>query len=415
VSGLETAIRNALQRSDRANPEIRARIYQSARQALEAGLRKQDITDSEVISGQRQRLEAMIRVIEGEERQRLQANTFVPPDAETLRPPARPAAPAPVPNSPPAAQPRATQPPLRQEPAVEIGPAVQGETRHEPSFAEEPDDDADLGHAGVERDDHFNLDAPERQPSAVPTNARSMNFKPERSAVRRKPRKFFSRLLVFCIVIAALGMGAWWVKSSGVLMTAMQRDTSVRNPPAHVEAEDYNGDDDDDSSDDSATPGKGLATIDPQDSFSAEWIEIFKPTDAPKVTGGAQAKAENVSENEGSAVRITSSSSGADGNATIEVPANVVQQLAGKPSTIALTLQATSDTPSQITIECDFQSLGNCGRHRFDVSRLKSDALFQVRLTPSSAPAAGKLIINTDVDGKGGGVNLYAIRVLPGQ
>ncbi|MGO7623917.1 regulator, partial [Rhizobium ruizarguesonis] len=41
MSGLETAIRNALENSDRDNPEVRGRIYKSARQALEAGLRKQ--------------------------------------------------------------------------------------------------------------------------------------------------------------------------------------------------------------------------------------------------------------------------------------------------------------------------------------------------------------------------------------
>lgn len=46
MSGLETAIRTALENADRDNPEVRARIYQSARQALEAGLRKQDITDA---------------------------------------------------------------------------------------------------------------------------------------------------------------------------------------------------------------------------------------------------------------------------------------------------------------------------------------------------------------------------------
>ncbi|MHC2416358.1 hypothetical protein ACVMB2_000210 [Sinorhizobium meliloti] len=60
MSGLETAIRNALERSDRSNAEIRARIYQSARQALENGLQKQQIEDPEVISVQRQRLEAVI-------------------------------------------------------------------------------------------------------------------------------------------------------------------------------------------------------------------------------------------------------------------------------------------------------------------------------------------------------------------
>jgi hypothetical protein len=402
VSGLETAIRNALQRSERANPEIRARIYQSARQALEAGLRKQDITDAEIISAQRQRLEATIRSIEGEERTRLHASV-VPPDADTLRPPVRPAP-----------DPREIQPPSRNEPVVEAGPQVQGETRREPAFAAEQASDADLDDVRAGPGDHLGVEAPDREPDVMPATARSMNFKPERAVVRRKPRKFFSRLLVFCIVVAALGMGAWWVKTSGVLMTAAERDTSVRNPPAHVETEDYNGDDDSDSS--PGTNNPGLATIDPQDTFSNDWIEIFKPTDAQKVTGAGQSKAENVSENEGPAVRITSASSGADGDAAIEVPANVVQQLAGKASTIALTLQATSDTPSQITVECDFQSLGGCGRHRFDVTRLKSDALFQIRLNPASSGAsAGKLIINSDVDGKGSGVNVYAIRILPGQ
>ncbi|MCY1310482.1 hypothetical protein D9M70_606760 [compost metagenome] len=56
MSGLETAIRNALERSDRASAETRARIYQSARQALEAGLQKQGIEDVNVIAQQRHRL-----------------------------------------------------------------------------------------------------------------------------------------------------------------------------------------------------------------------------------------------------------------------------------------------------------------------------------------------------------------------
>lgn len=67
MSGLETAIRNALERSDRANAETRARIYQSARQALETGLQKQGIEDGNVIAQQRHRLEAVIHAIETEE------------------------------------------------------------------------------------------------------------------------------------------------------------------------------------------------------------------------------------------------------------------------------------------------------------------------------------------------------------
>ena len=416
MSGLETAIRSALDRSDRANPEIRARIYQSARQALEAGLRKQDITDINVVSAQRQRLEATIRQIETEERVRPAEEISVSPQLD-------------VPHvSPAVPRPAAGQPAQQHEPVM----SVRGETRNpslsvhasapvEPETVEPAAPESDFGDMRAGPADHLGADSAIRPATAAaPAAARTMNFKPERAAVRRKPRKFFSRLLVFCILLAFLGVGAWWIKTSGVFMSAAQRDTSVRNPPAHVDSQDFSGSnsDEDTSGDgDSSGPANpGLATIDPQNSFSEEWVAILKPTDASKVTAGAQAKAENISENEGPAVRLTSLSSGADGAASVQVPINVLQQMAGKPSTIALTLQSTSDTPTQITVECDFGSLGSCGRHRFTVSRQKTDALFQVRYDRSLAPTSpGRLIINSDVDGKARGINVYAIRVLPGQ
>lgn len=414
MSGLETAIRSALDRSDRANPEIRARIYQSARQALEAGLRKQDITDINIVSAQRQRLEETIREIEAEERARPVEEIAVSPElgAANVFPSAPPPAPA--------------QPTQQHEPVM----SVRGETRDQsfsahasaPVESEVSEPAASAGDFGDMRAgpaDHLGADSDMRPTAAAPTNARSMNFKPERAAVRRKPRKFFSRLLVFCILLAFLGVGAWWIKTSGVFMSAAQRDTSVRNPPAHVDSQDFSGDngDDDTADDDNSGPvNPGLATIDPQNSFSEEWIEVLKPTEASKVTAGAQAKVENVSENEGPTVRVTSLTSGTDGAASVQVPVNVLQQMAGKPSTIALTLQSTSDTPTQITVECDFGSLGSCGRHRFTASRQKTDALFQVRFDRSLAPTSpGRLIINSDVDGKARGINVYAIRVLPGQ
>ena len=77
MSGLETAIRQALERSERANSETRARIYQSARNALEAGLKKQDVHDPDVIAQQRHRLEGVIHAIELEERASLKAAASV--------------------------------------------------------------------------------------------------------------------------------------------------------------------------------------------------------------------------------------------------------------------------------------------------------------------------------------------------
>jgi hypothetical protein len=87
LSGLETAIRNALEKSERSNPDVRARIYQSARQALDAGLKKQGISDEQVVLAQHQRLEQKIREIEFEERKAVAAAASTPAAAT---PPAAP-------------------------------------------------------------------------------------------------------------------------------------------------------------------------------------------------------------------------------------------------------------------------------------------------------------------------------------
>ncbi|MBB3656124.1 hypothetical protein FHX15_001337 [Rhizobium sp. BK650] len=413
MSGLETAIRTALDSSDRDNAEVRARIYQSARQALEAGLRKQDITDADVVAYHRHRLETTIHTIESEERARLHPRQGppevpVPPIVEMPEPAHRAEEPAHHREEPAF---RAEEPAYREHEDDNL--AVVGETR---GYHAAHVDDARLDDVHARSADHLGA-APDREMRGemrgAPDRRGGMDFRPERAAVRRKPRKFFSRLLVWCVLLAFIGTGAWWVYSSGLLKTAAERDTSVANPPASTQPEDFNGEE---SAGDRASHSDQPVTIDPQNGFSADWIEIFKPSDADKIQAGPRARVENVTETEGPAVRLTSQSGNADGNVSISIPANVLQQLAGKSSTVALTLQSTTDEPTQITVECDFQSLGNCARHRFNVTREKSDALLQVRFDRSLAPnSPGKLMINGDVDGKARGINLFAVRILPGQ
>lgn len=392
MSGLETAIRTALNNADRDNPEVRAKIYQSARQALESGLRKQDITDAEAVTHHRHRLETTIRTIEAEERERLHPRQGppeipVPPEVEMPKPVAH------------AAEDEAAN--------VSIG----GETREHSVTDPRFDDESSLAGVHAGSGDHLGAAPTAEAPATVEQKPARMDFRPERAAVRRKPRKFFSRLLVACVLLAFIGMGAWWVYSSGLLMTAAERDTGVANPPATTQPEDFDGTENT-AAGDNAAP----VTIDPQNSFSADWIEVFKPSDADKIKTGPQSQTQNVAESDGPAVRLTSQTNGNDGNVSVSVPADVLQQLAGKSSTIAITLQSTSDEPTQITVECNFQSLGDCARHRFSVGRQKSDVLLQVRFDRSLAPnSAGSLTINTDVDGKARGINLYAVRILPGQ
>ncbi len=395
MSGLETAIRTALENSDRDNPEVRARIYQSARQALEAGLRKQDITDTEVVAHHRHRLESTIHAIEGEERDRLHPRQ---------RPPEVPV--------PPVVEMPA--PPVHQAEIDQFdGPMVSGETRA-PDVAPSRGDESSLDDVHAGSADHLAAAPVGEERLTRGQRATNMDFRPERAAGRRKPRKFFSRLLVWCVLLAFIGIGAWWAHTSGLLMTAAERDTSVANPPASTRPEDFTGDDD--SAGNAASHTDQPVTIDPQNSFSADWIPLFKPEDADKIQSGPRARTEKIAENDGPAIRLISESGTADGNISISVPPSVLQQLAGKSSTIALTLQSTTDEPTQITVECNFQTLGNCARHRFTVTREKSDALLQVKFDRSLAPnSPGTLTINSDLDGKARGINLFAIRILPGQ
>ncbi|EJZ22339.1 regulator protein [Rhizobium sp. Pop5] len=295
------------------------------------------------------------------------------------------------------------------------GPAA-GETRA-PEVVMRRGDDSSLDNVHASNADHLAAAPVGEERLQRGQRATDMDFRPERAAGRRKPRKFFSRLLVWCVLLAFIGIGAWWAHTSGLLLTAAERDTSVANPPARTQPEDFTGNGA--KSDGAANTGSHTdepVTIDPQNSFSADWIPVFKPEEADKIQNGARARTEKITENDGPAVRLISESGAADGNISISVPASVLQQLAGKSSTIALTLQSTTDEPTQVTVECNFQSLGNCARHRFSVTREKSDALLQVKFDRSLAPnSPGTLTINSDLDGKARGINLFAIRILPGQ
>lgn len=396
MSGLETAIRNALERSDRANAESRARVYQSARQALETGLRKQNVEDPEAINHQRRRLEALIHAIELEERARLDMR---------VEPPV------------PTAQPQSSAAP---DVTVE-GPAASRVTgdrqtgRVEPGFAADPVEHAPPVDPVADREPAFDEDLrsskPDSREAHLADEGPVPDMRSERAVQpRRKRRGGVARLMIFTIFLAALGIGAWWVYTSGLLLTAAERDTSVPNPPPRAEEEDFSG-----------TPApaevpQGPQAIDTRGGFTDDWIGVFAPDQISALHPRANATVDMVTASDGTAARIVSRSGDAEGAVEITVPVNVLRELAGRTSTIALTVQSPDDNPVQISVECDFPRMGDCPRHRFTVNPQKLDALFRVTFDSGMAPSTpGKLIVNADLSGKGRGLNLYAVRVLPGQ
>jgi len=377
VSGLETAIRNALARSERANAEVRARIYQSARHALEAGLRKQEINDPETMAAQRHRLEATIREIETEERARLAAASEV--------------------RAEPAVEPRA-EPVLRAERSE---PTLEGERRGD---AGQPVGAAgDIGAIRPERADGFSAGGAGAAPVSGKASTGAADIRPERVAkARRRRGRLFSFLLVVATLIAAFGALAWWVQTSGLLADLRgNADDSV--PPARVSGEDFSGDD----------PVK--KALDTQNRFTSDWRSVFSPNDAARLSAGTAGRFEVVATGEGPAARITSDNPERDGAVRIEVSPEVLGEMGGKVSTVALTVQSTSGKPVQVTVECDFSTMGGCGRHRFTVSE-RTDILFQVTFDRSLSPSEpGHLLLNSDIGGGKASVNLYAVRILPGE
>lgn len=394
MSGLEQAIRNALARAESNNPETRARIYQSARNALEAGLRKQEVNDPETIAAQRHRLEMTIRQIETE--QRAAAKTPLPeqvPVAAPDRPVAAPGQPATVPGA------ERVEPEVRQESRSPAAPRQSAQ-----------DAEPQLGDIRPDRGEGF---GPASRTSAkADTRSRSASLEGAEGMVAASPRmakapkrrgRLFSFLLVVATLIAAVGTAAWWVQTSGLLLPQSARDGSVANPKQTVTGDDFSASD----------PLK--EALDTHNSFSSEWREVLSPSDASVLSAGAKGRFEAVSTDEGPAIRVVSSAPDRDGSVAIAVSPAVLQAMAGKTSTVALTVESENGKPAQLAVECDFGTMGDCERHRFTVSE-RTDLLFQVKFEASLSPSeAGRIFVNSDVTGGGAGVNLYAVRILPGE
>ncbi|WP_416408076.1 hypothetical protein [Agrobacterium rosae] len=387
MSGLETAIRNALEKSDRSSAEVRARIYQSSRQALEAGLRKQGIEDPEVVTQQRQRLETLVHAIESEERNRL-LNVV---EDHVRREAARaPAAPPPVRQVPPTIS--SAQ---REDDVLPVEAEVRGDV------PEETTTDHDTGDFRAER----GVAAPDAR-SASDADMGSLAFTPQRAAKARRKKRLVARLFIYFTLLAFLGFGAWWVYSSGLLLSPAERDTGVPNPPPEVQSEDFTG-----------AEAKPEPSLEAGRGFSDAWNEIFNADRGNSgLQTGSLAAVEGISTPAGKAVRLTSRVAEADGNVSIAVPTEVLREMAGKSSTIAITLQSSSDRQTQLSISCDFGSLGDCARHRFTATPERADMLINVSFDRTLAPnSPGRIIINSDIDGNGRPVNLYSVRILPGE
>lgn len=434
MSGLEQAIRNALERAERADPDIRARIYQSARNALDAGLRKQEISDMAVIERQRQRLEATIHEIENEELARLRSIARFErvalerePDEEVVEPepdvlteaPARRSeptfSPAPLSTTEPLDaefedEPQTVEAVRRPEAPVDYGATE----RIEPS-AEIPRDAraaADAPRSEPVMDDDYlgGLTATREASTASRSQAEPADWDEESAetvAPTRKRRRGFGSFLVsafvYLFLFGIIGGGVWWVYDTGMIDAALKGEGEFELVPDALRPE----------TQDSAQDTSRLDTL---RGFSGDWIDIYKPgIHGDAVRPRAKAVIEEHRDSDGLATVITSNAPDQDGDVLVEVPASVLQDMAGKTSIIAVTVKSNNGKPAQIYVQCEFKTLGDCGRHRYTVTNERADELIQVKFDGKMSPSSsGHIVINSDLTGEGSAIRLYGIRVLPG-
>ncbi|MET3599478.1 hypothetical protein [Martelella mangrovi] len=416
MSGLEQAIRTALESTDREDANQRARIYQSARQALEGGLAKQGITDSKAVARQRHRLDEIITAIEREEAEAARKAR----EARSPRPVVfdDPFAVGRVPESPAAPEPDAPQEPsfedarpaepqigdfgLRAEPEAHFdypeSPVVSPERREtdftEADFSVSTQDSTESGHLDsgeLSAIDDLAVAAEERRPGGGTLKASGKKRpKKNRKAHRaerseRPPRKRgrFARLLIFVIVLAFLVFGGWWVVSSNFALDPDSLDTAVPNPAPRIEAEDFEG--------------------------ASGWTGLFQPGAETGFAAGSAVQVDNVTVDGVPAVQIAAQAGGDAGAVSINLPPAVREMLESGPVLIEASVLAPDGGGQSVGIYCADGTIDGCQRHRFTPSAHRESLV--IRLDPSQGGVLPtQMMISSDLTGGGAPLDIFAIR-----
>lgn len=387
---IETAIRNAFEKGNAEDAAFRERVYRSAFAALDRALKANPGLTVEAAIARRKNLQAKIAEIESE---------FMPAA------PAMEAAPNLDEGSVRGAAP-SVDPVLDAPIAVErvLAPAV----------AVEPASQAPRGGPRIEPDLGAALQAtPSRTPDLADgrrvVSAEQRSFDAETVAPVQDPvvlaerRRPLGLIFVIATLLALVGVGLWWAYQTGLFRSAAEIDSSVPNPPPTVEGEDF--DPDEEPIGEPAKPGEADA--------QRNWITVFSPSDPSLASAPGNTSAEVMQDDTGQFLRIRSS--GSDSAIVFDVGQGVLEQLVGKRAVFDVIARAEEGKATQISVNCNFGELGDCGRKRYAVGYEKGEFLFEIELPAKQPGANGTIAINSDIEGGGRAVDIYEIRVSPAQ
>lgn len=357
MDAIEKAIRNAFEKGDAQDRAYREKVYRSAFGALDRALQANPNTTVEVAIKRRKALSAKISEIETE---------FIPAVAAS----------APVGNAAVelfedelrARGPRPGERPQRQEPDFGLRIDPRDRAEHQPH-------------------------APGAQ-IAMPVDGKG-------SSKRRRGRRL-GLVLIAATLVSAVAIGLWFAADTGQFSSQQARDTSVPNPPASFQEDDFLPD-----APRTSTPPR----LPGQAADLSDWIVVFEPSDPTLVSASADATAD-VSENDGETfLRVRSGQSGAA--VMFDVGQGILEQIAGRRAVFAVVARAEEDQETQISIDCNFGELGDCGRRRYIVGITREEFLFEIDLPAIRPGAGGTIAINSDITGQGRAIDIFEIRVSP--
>lgn len=359
---IEKAIRNAFEKGNADDRAFREKVYRSAFAALDRALQANPSITVEVAIKRRKAMQARITEIESEFLPAVlaaapelngdqQAPSVEAPSIE-VRPPSSTASVA---------------------PAIRHDPPLDGDNaRPVAAFAPEPV-------------------LPGSASRGVEVANGGVEVSPDRDERRSRRRKMpLTSLFLGLILLAAAGFGLWWAVQNGLIKMPLSN-----NAPPTVGSEDV-------------TPPAGAPSIAGQGDQRA-WITVFTPSDPTLVSAPADAMAEVMKDDTGSFLRIRSGASGAA--IRFDVGQGVLESLTGKHAVFDILARTEEGKETQMSVDCNFGDLGDCGRKRYAVGHQSNEYLFDVQFPDKRPGAAGTIAVNSDFDGQGKSVDIYEIRV----
>ncbi|UVK39036.1 hypothetical protein LHFGNBLO_000349 [Mesorhizobium sp. AR10] len=388
MDAIEKAIRNAFEKGNAEDRAFREKVYRSAFAALDRVLQANPGVTVEAAIKRRKSVQAKITEIESE---------FLPavPDVTSQ---AESAATAPAVELPTNAE--GTVEAVEVAEAVEPAPspAIVVDAPVQPSASDAPQSRV-LPVVPDIMPDEVLSGAPEIDMfTSAPTEA-AAEVAPDRDERRvRGPRLPLTAIFLGVTLLAAVGIGLYFAVQTGVFKTPAQLDTAPPEAPPTVDDDDF------------TPPADQAAPQKPADAEQArDWINVFSPTDPTHVSTPSDAKADVMQDDTGSYLRIRS---GASGSAvSFDVGQGVLEKLAGKHAVFDIVARSEEGKETQISIDCNFGDLGDCGRKRYAVGQQQNEYLFDVQFPDKKPGAAGTIAINSDFDKQGKAVDIYEIRV----